>query len=153
MNLARQIATYLFISEILQIRILHNVLSLVWLTKNIILVVIHSIHCEKFYFTVEDAEMACIGLMMKKGCSSKNHNLSVEKAQDRCTTILTSGNTGSVISTNEIRKLCKNVLRLHRASFSKIRACGLFYVDAALQLALMGLLTNYTIVLLQFAFL
>ncbi|XP_063897725.1 uncharacterized protein LOC135118783 [Helicoverpa armigera] len=53
----------------------------------------------------------------------------------------------------EVRRLCKNVLRLHRASFSKIRACGLFYVDAALQLALMSLLTNYVVVLLQFAFL
>ncbi|KAH9636461.1 hypothetical protein HF086_002161 [Spodoptera exigua] len=51
------------------------------------------------------------------------------------------------------RRLYKNVLRLHRASFKKIRVCGLFYVDAALQLSLTSLLTSYTIVLLQFAIL
>ena len=51
------------------------------------------------------------------------------------------------------KRLCKIVLRLHRESFSKIRVCGLFYLDAAFQLSLMSLLTNYIVVLLQFAFL
>ncbi|XP_022818586.1 uncharacterized protein LOC111351050 [Spodoptera litura] len=54
---------------------------------------------------------------------------------------------------HEVRKLYKNVLRLHRATFSKIRVCSLFYVDAALQLSLMSLLTNYIVVLLQFSIL
>ncbi|XP_047035615.1 uncharacterized protein LOC124641558 [Helicoverpa zea] len=73
--------------------------------------------------------------------------ISMENVRDSCLNVLKSN------CSDEKKKLCKNVLRLHRASFSKIRACGLFYVDAALQLALMGLLTNYTIILLQFALL
>ncbi|XP_047035442.1 uncharacterized protein LOC124641416 [Helicoverpa zea] len=73
--------------------------------------------------------------------------IAMQKVKDSCSIILNRN------SSDDVRKLCKNVLRLHRASFSKIRACGLFYVDAALQLALMGLLTNYIVFLLQFRFL
>ncbi|XP_075985616.1 uncharacterized protein LOC142982817 [Anticarsia gemmatalis] len=51
------------------------------------------------------------------------------------------------------RRLCRNIQRIHKTSFSKLSACGLFYIDARLPRLLMGLLTNYTIVLLQFAFL
>ncbi|KAH9644392.1 hypothetical protein HF086_006420 [Spodoptera exigua] len=51
------------------------------------------------------------------------------------------------------KKMCKNVRREHRASFRKLSACGLFYVDICHPLHLMSLLTNYTVVLLQFAFL
>ena len=51
------------------------------------------------------------------------------------------------------KKLFKNILRLHRASFSKIRVCGLFYLDAVLHISLMILVSNYVIVLLQFALL
>ncbi|KAF9799850.1 hypothetical protein SFRURICE_017084 [Spodoptera frugiperda] len=51
------------------------------------------------------------------------------------------------------KKLCKNVRREHRASFRKLSACGLFYVDICHPLHLIALLTNYTVVLLQFAFL
>ncbi|XP_063897098.1 uncharacterized protein LOC135118600 [Helicoverpa armigera] len=51
------------------------------------------------------------------------------------------------------KRLCKNVLRMSRAGFSKLRVCGLFYAGAALQLSLIALLADYTIVLLQLAFL
>ncbi|XP_075985620.1 uncharacterized protein LOC142982821 [Anticarsia gemmatalis] len=51
------------------------------------------------------------------------------------------------------RRLCKNIKRLYRTSFDKMSLCGLFYIDAVLPLCLMSLLTNYTVVLLQFAFL
>ncbi|KAF9799860.1 hypothetical protein SFRURICE_017094 [Spodoptera frugiperda] len=71
--------------------------------------------------------------------------IAVGNAQDTCSFVLMSQYS------DDKKQLCKNVLRLHRASFSKIRVCGLFYLDAALQLSLMSLVTNYTIVLLQFA--
>ncbi|XP_075985618.1 uncharacterized protein LOC142982819 [Anticarsia gemmatalis] len=51
------------------------------------------------------------------------------------------------------KELCKKVMFLNRKSFSKMSACGLFYVDATLPLRLCGLITNHIIVLLQFAFL
>ncbi|CAD0249728.1 unnamed protein product [Spodoptera exigua] len=73
--------------------------------------------------------------------------LALQRLQDTCSLILMSS------CSDTERKLYKNVLRLHRASFSKIRVCSLFYVDAALQLSLMSQLTNYIIVLLQFAIL
>ncbi|KAF9799872.1 hypothetical protein SFRURICE_017106 [Spodoptera frugiperda] len=73
--------------------------------------------------------------------------IAIQSVQDTCTSILRSN-----CSENE-RKSYKNVLRLHRASFSKIRVCGLFYVDVGLQLTMMNLLTNYIVVILQFAYL
>ncbi|CAD0249727.1 unnamed protein product [Spodoptera exigua] len=73
--------------------------------------------------------------------------LAFQTVHDSCTHILCSN------CSEDERKLYKNVLRLHRASFSKIRVCSLFYVDAALQLSLMSQLTNYIVVLLQFAIL
>ncbi|KAJ8708861.1 hypothetical protein PYW08_010243 [Mythimna loreyi] len=73
--------------------------------------------------------------------------LTVQTVRDSCAVILMSNRSDAE------RKLCKNVLRLNRASFSKIRVCGLVYADAALQLGLVGQLANYSVVLLQFAFL
>nr|XP_049701653.1 uncharacterized protein LOC126055630 [Helicoverpa armigera] len=49
--------------------------------------------------------------------------------------------------------VCKNVLRVQRAMFHKMSACGFFDVDAQLPLQLCSFLTSYTIVLLQFAYL
>ncbi|KAF9799856.1 hypothetical protein SFRURICE_017090 [Spodoptera frugiperda] len=46
----------------------------------------------------------------------------------------------------------KKVLQTNR-TFSKMTACGLFYIDAMLPIRLLLLTTNYVIVLLQFAFL
>ena len=43
-----------------------------WLAKDIVPVIIHSICCEKFYITVEKAETACILLMKNRDCSSIN---------------------------------------------------------------------------------
>lgn len=51
------------------------------------------------------------------------------------------------------KKLHKAVIRLKRHSFTKISLCGLFDLDGVLFLNFMGLITSYTIVLLQFAFL
>ena len=47
------------------------------MAKNIVLVILHILHCEKFYITVEEAETACIQLMKNINCSSKlNMNIS-----------------------------------------------------------------------------
>nr|WCC58013.1 gustatory receptor 28 [Papilio xuthus] len=51
------------------------------------------------------------------------------------------------------RRLFKNIRRLNRIKFSKMSICGIFIVDAALPLRLAALLTDYTVILLQFAFL
>ncbi|XP_061724317.1 uncharacterized protein LOC133530423 [Cydia pomonella] len=53
----------------------------------------------------------------------------------------------------DMRKTCKNVLRLNRATLCKMSAFGVFEFDAAFPLRLLGVLVTYTVVLLQFAFL
>ncbi|CAD0249732.1 unnamed protein product [Spodoptera exigua] len=99
------------------------VLSVVWLSKDVMLVMIQSMQCEKFYITIEKAETACIQRLKNK------HYLDCE------------------------RNLCKDVVQLNRVSFSKMSACGLFYIDGTLPLQLMGILTNYIVVILQTMFL
>ncbi|KAF9423451.1 hypothetical protein HW555_001260, partial [Spodoptera exigua] len=49
--------------------------------------------------------------------------------------------------TDAAKILCKNVLRLHRASFGKMSLYAMFQVDAELQLGLLMFLTEYTILL------
>ena len=55
--------------------------------------------------------------------------------------------------TDDQKKLCQHVLRMHRVSFRKMSACGLFHIDVCHPVRLLALLTHYTVVLLQFAFL
>ncbi|KAH9644390.1 hypothetical protein HF086_006418 [Spodoptera exigua] len=71
----------------------------------------------------------------------------VDNVKDTCSFVM------NVNCPEDQRKLCKNVMRLLRASFSKISACGLFNIDAALHVAHVTLLTNHVIILLQFTFL
>ncbi|XP_063629202.1 uncharacterized protein LOC134800650 [Cydia splendana] len=52
-----------------------------------------------------------------------------------------------------IRKTCKNVLRLNRASLRKMSAFGVFELDATFPLRLLSIIVTYVVVLLQFAFL
>ncbi|XP_063629236.1 uncharacterized protein LOC134800683 [Cydia splendana] len=52
-----------------------------------------------------------------------------------------------------IRKTCKNVLRLNRASSRKMSAFGMFELDATFPLRLLSIIVTYVVVLLQFAFL
>lgn len=52
--------------------------------------------------------------------------------------------------TDADKKICKNIQRLHETHFMKLELFGLGSVDAMLPVALFGLLTNYTLVLLQF---
>ncbi|CAD0249731.1 unnamed protein product [Spodoptera exigua] len=49
-------------------------------------------------------------------------------------------------------RLFENVNHMNR-TFSKMNSCGLFCVDATLILCLMGAITDYAVVLLQFTFL
>nr|WCC57740.1 gustatory receptor 28 [Papilio dardanus] len=51
------------------------------------------------------------------------------------------------------RRFFKNIRRLNRIKFSKLSICGIFIVDAALPLRLAALISDYTVILLQFAFL
>ena len=44
---------------------------LLYIIKNIGLVFAHSIQCEKFYATIEDAETTCIQLLKNRNCPSK----------------------------------------------------------------------------------
>ncbi|KAF9800096.1 hypothetical protein SFRURICE_016973 [Spodoptera frugiperda] len=55
-------------------------------------------------------------------------------------------------SSNNQIDLYKKVLQTN-FTFTKMTACGLFYIDATLPISLLLLTTNYVIVLLQFAFL
>ncbi|XP_063542704.1 uncharacterized protein LOC134751249 [Cydia strobilella] len=51
-----------------------------------------------------------------------------------------------------MRKTCKNVLRLNRATLLKMSAFGMFELDATFPLRLFSVIVTYTVVLLQFAF-
>ncbi|KAH9644393.1 hypothetical protein HF086_006421 [Spodoptera exigua] len=52
-----------------------------------------------------------------------------------------------------MKRLCKNVLRLNRAAFHKMRAYHVFTIDGRLPQKFCCLLFGHIIVLLQFAFL
>ncbi|KAJ8710891.1 hypothetical protein PYW08_009406 [Mythimna loreyi] len=101
---------------------IHSLSIIAWLSKNTLLIVIHSVISEKFYITIEEAETACIQLM-------KTNN-----------------------SARSQKRLCMSVIQANR-SFSKMTACGLFYVDAKLPIYLMRNFTTYIFVLLQLNFL
>ncbi|XP_063388267.1 uncharacterized protein LOC134674141 [Cydia fagiglandana] len=99
-------------------------LAVTWNMKNFLLMVALSIACEKFYRSVEIAESSCAQLL---GCSQATGYPSM-------------------------RKTCKNVLRLNRATLRKLSAFGVFEIDAAFSLRLLSALVPYTVMLLQFAF-
>ncbi|KAH9644383.1 hypothetical protein HF086_006411 [Spodoptera exigua] len=52
---------------------------------------------------------------------------------------------------SDLKKFCKNILHLYRANFTKILC--LFYIDVCQVLRMASMTVNYTVVLLQFAFL
>ncbi|KAF9800104.1 hypothetical protein SFRURICE_016981 [Spodoptera frugiperda] len=61
--------------------------------------------------------------------------------QSTCAHILTSNLTDAE------KRLCKNVRRLHRVKFTKMNACGMFYVDSTFPPTMLELITNYTVIL------
>lgn len=50
-----------------------NVVVLVWISKNIVLIIMLIIYCEKFYATVDEAKTVCIQLTKKRNCPSKKN--------------------------------------------------------------------------------
>ncbi|PZC79300.1 hypothetical protein B5X24_HaOG200997, partial [Helicoverpa armigera] len=103
------------------ISVSHTLDLFFWVTKTMLLSLVHCAYCERFYISVEEAECACIQLIKNINCP-KSH-----------------------------KYLCKAVIRINR-SFSKMTACGLFYIDASLAICFFGAVTNYAIVMLQFTF-
>ncbi|XP_047035624.1 uncharacterized protein LOC124641567 [Helicoverpa zea] len=97
-------------------------LTIFWTCKNIYLVFVFSSHCETFYMTVSDVN-------------------------DVCSRIL-----GQIQCTDEGRKLCKNVNRYNRSEFSVMTACRVFNIVGRMPHQFLSLVVNYTVVLLQFAF-
>ncbi|KAF9410601.1 hypothetical protein HW555_010368, partial [Spodoptera exigua] len=87
-----------------------------WIVKSVLIQFTLSLTFDTFYQTVDLAQTSCM----------------LNSTDDKCT--------------DDQRKLCKNVMRLHRASFSKLCVCGMFYVDICHPLRLMILLTNYTVI-------
>ncbi|CAH2057422.1 unnamed protein product, partial [Iphiclides podalirius] len=61
------------------------------------------------------------------------------------------GSTRSMIA--KVRRFAKNIICLNRMHSEKLSACGVFTVDGELPLRLVALIADYTVVLLQFAFL
>ncbi|XP_048001216.1 uncharacterized protein LOC125237993 [Leguminivora glycinivorella] len=98
-----------------------------WNLKNYIILVTLSIACENFYTNIKRAEGSCAQILS-----------SVVPADKYLA---------------DMRKTCKNVLRLNRAAPRKMSAFGVFQLDAAFPLRLLSGLVAYTVVLLQFAFL
>ncbi|PZC77111.1 hypothetical protein B5X24_HaOG203728 [Helicoverpa armigera] len=73
--------------------------------------------------------------------------IAIEEAEISCVKLMMNKNCPG-----DQARLYKKVMQTNR-TFSKMSACGLFYVDGVLPLKLTGLLASYVIVLLQFAFL
>ncbi|XP_075985621.1 uncharacterized protein LOC142982822 [Anticarsia gemmatalis] len=96
---------------------------MLWLMKDMVLELLVCVHCERFYIAVENAETACIQRLKNRNCPESQ------------------------------RRLCRDVIQLNRSSFSKMSACGLFYIDASLPVRLVEMITNYVVILLQVAFL
>lgn len=57
-----------------------------------------------------------------------------------------------LIFSDKDRHFAKRVLRITYIQFRKLNGCGVFTVEAALPLNLAVVMANYTVVLLQFAF-
>ncbi|XP_063388354.1 uncharacterized protein LOC134674224 [Cydia fagiglandana] len=77
----------------------------------------------------------------------ENFYRNIKLAESSCAQILSNN------ASTGMRKTCKNVLRLNRASLRKMSAFGVFELNAAFPLRLLGVLVTYSVVLLQFAFL
>ncbi|XP_060807370.1 uncharacterized protein LOC106137959 [Amyelois transitella] len=106
----------------------------VWVIKNIILHSISSGGCEKFYLTINEAQIACVTILNKERCSvylikTDNFYLSGDK-----------------------KVMCKNVMRLNTVLSYKFDVLGFFKVDAKFPLDYIGLVTTYAVLLLQFSF-
>ncbi|GBP76661.1 hypothetical protein EVAR_51146_1 [Eumeta japonica] len=119
-----------------------------------------SVACERFYSRLDDIKNNCavvldlppeqfgtackVEMILREASKSESRSRMKSKWEVRARPSHLKGAS---------RNTTKNILRLCEARFSKMRVCGLFAVDAALPLRLMGLVATYCIVLLQFALL
>ncbi|KAH9644377.1 hypothetical protein HF086_006405 [Spodoptera exigua] len=85
-------------------------------------------------------------IIIQSACCEK-FQISVEEVESGCFELLKNKNCP-----DSHKYLCKNILRLNE-SFSKMSACGLFDIDAALPIALAGVISKYIVAILQFLFL
>ncbi|KAH9644384.1 hypothetical protein HF086_006412 [Spodoptera exigua] len=140
-----------------------------WVLKNLSIITTLSLFLEQYYVLTEMTQDSCFTILATdctdpyrlkttQPCSKKEHRPEVQEGlyadlNNRkllmCKLLLNK----IVLFSDEERKMCKNVLRLHRASFHKMSVFRLFVVDICHPMRLIVLLTNYTIVLLQLAFL
>ncbi|KAH9644396.1 hypothetical protein HF086_006424 [Spodoptera exigua] len=72
--------------------------------------------------------------------------MSISEVNSNCTRWLMS-----VQNLVEAKRLCKNILRLNRATFHKMTACRIFTVDASLVQAFNNLEVEYIFIILQIA--
>ncbi|XP_026497744.2 uncharacterized protein LOC113401884 [Vanessa tameamea] len=83
-------------------------------------------------------------------------SICIKECEDFYTNVIEAERQCMIRSENDesegMRKLYKNIRRLNRAKFSKMTACRIFTVDAALPLRYFDNFAVYTIVILQFAF-
>ncbi|KAH9644389.1 hypothetical protein HF086_006417 [Spodoptera exigua] len=67
--------------------------------------------------------------------------VAMKNVQDSCAYISKSN------CSDDLKKWCKNVLRLYRVGFSKMSVCGMFYVDFPLLWKLQSLMSQYIIII------
>uniref|UniRef100_A0A2H1VT84 SFRICE_027416 n=1 Tax=Spodoptera frugiperda TaxID=7108 RepID=A0A2H1VT84_SPOFR len=91
-----------------------------FILKRWTLIILFSAVCEKFYMAVSETDAACSRLLQS---------------------------TQNIV---EIKRFCKNVQRLNRASFHKMTACHIFTVDGRLPQEFIQMKFGYILVLLQF---
>lgn len=119
--------------------------TLIFLIKYLVWAIVMCVQCEGFYMAIEKMETICILRSTDVSCSGEFH---LQKLLYTSITLLLLMLIFLFI--DYYGNLYKNIIRLNRVSFSKISACGLFDVDAALLMKLLLLLTNHIIVVLQF---
>ncbi|XP_022817986.1 uncharacterized protein LOC111350589 [Spodoptera litura] len=125
-----------------------GIITPLWMIKDVVVMLKICAGLENFYKSIEEVKSTCILFLMNEECSAMR--LSVRSARVRGASL---SNLVRARGTAKGEKyLCKRVLHLSR-TFTKMSACGLFPVDASLPMPLIGLITHYMIVLLQFAFL
>ncbi|KAF9410597.1 hypothetical protein HW555_010364 [Spodoptera exigua] len=107
------------LSHLLQI----NIVTIIWMLKKTMFIVVLSAQCEKLYMAIYEADATCSYLL------------------------------GKIQHRQEIKKLCKNLQRLHRAGFYMMRACYIFQLRGKLAQEFISLVFGYVVVLLQFAIL
>ncbi|KAF9410598.1 hypothetical protein HW555_010365 [Spodoptera exigua] len=118
--------------ETLRIHLLHE--NLIGYVKAFLMIIFLNLWVMKTFLVIIVLSFYCEKL-----------NKAMGEIQNTCVYILRSN------SSDAGKELCKNVQRLHRASYTKLNVCGMFYIDASFALRLIAIVGNYALVILQFA--